>query len=226
MTIGRNRGDRKDRRENVAQYAFVTRWRVEGTCGEVADILGDARTLPQWWPAVYLSVEQLEAPDARGLGGRARLHTKGFLPYTLTWELEVTETRYPHGFTLSATGDFDGRGDWTFTPDGNFVDIVYDWRLSAEKPLLRNLSFVMKPLFESNHRWAMAQGEESLRLELARRRASSDAARAKIPPPPGPVTYAGVALVAGAVAIGAGLAYLVLRSRRITPPGGRRRTGV
>ena len=72
-----------------------------------------------------------------------------------------------------ASGDFDGRGVWTFEQDGAFVDITYDWRLSAEKPLLRNLSFLLKPLFEANHRWAMAQGEESLKLELARRRATS-----------------------------------------------------
>jgi hypothetical protein len=198
------------------QYQFLSRWRVEGTCGEVADILVDPLGLPRWWPAVYIDAEEVQARDARGLGGRVRLHTRGFLPYTLTWESEVVETRYPYGFTLVATGDFEGRGVWTFAQDGNFVDATYDWRLAAKKPLLQNLSWLMKPLFESNHRWAMAQGEQSLRLELARRRASSDQARQKIPPPPGPVTYAGVALVAGAAAIGVGLAYLVTRARRRT----------
>ena len=196
------------------QYTFVTRWRVEGTCGEVADILGDPLALPRWWPSVYLGVEELEPSDTRGLGRRVRLHTKGFLPYTLSWNLEVVETRYPYGFTIVATGDFDGRGVWTFEQDGSFVNVAYDWRLSAEKPLLKNLSFLMKPVFAANHRWAMEQGEESLMLELLRRRAGSDAARAKIPPPPGPVTYAAAALVAGATAIGAGLAYLMIRSRR------------
>ena len=196
------------------QYQFFSRWRVEGTCGEVADILGDPLALARWWPSVYLRVEELRPPDAHGLGRRVRLLTKGWLPYTLQWEFEVVEARYPYGFTLVATGDFDGRGVWTFGQDGSFVDIGYDWRLSAEKPLLRNLSFLLKPLFEANHRWAMAQGEQSLKLELARRRATSDEARAKIPPPPGPVTYAGVALIAGAVLLGAGLGYLMLRSRR------------
>ena len=85
----------------------------------------------------------------------------------------------PARLTLVASGDFDGRGVWTFEQDGAFVDATYDWRLSAEKPLLRNLSFLLKPIFEANHRWAMAQGEESLKLELARRRATSDAARAR-----------------------------------------------
>jgi hypothetical protein len=196
------------------QYEFLSRWRVEGTCGEVADILSDAPALARWWPSVYLDVEELAPPDARGLGRRVRLHTKGWLPYTITWESEIVESNYPHGFALVATGDFDGRGVWTFEQDGSFVDITYDWRLSAEKPLLRNLSFLLKPAFEANHRWAMAHGEESLKLELARRRATSDAARANIPPPPGPVTYAGAALVGGAVVVGVSLAYLMIRSRR------------
>ena len=196
------------------QYEFLSRWRVEGTCGEVADVLGDPLALARWWPSVYLSVEETRPPDAQGLGRRVRLRTKGWLPYTLLWELEVAESRYPRGLTIIASGDFDGRGVWTFEQDGSFVDITYDWRLRADKPMLRYLSFLLKPVFEANHRWAMVQGEESLKLELARRRATSDRARAAVPPPPGPVTYAAVALIAGAAAVGGGLAYLILRSRR------------
>jgi hypothetical protein len=196
------------------EYAFLSRWRVEGTCGEVADILGDPGALARWRPSVYLAIDELQPPDERGLGRRVRLHTKGWLPYTLKWEFEIVESRYPHGFTLVANGDFDGRGVWAFEQDGPFVVLTYDWRLSAEKPLLKSLSFLLKPLFEANHRWAMARGEESLTLELARRRATSEAAFARVPPPPGPVTYAGVALVVGATVVGEGLAYLVLRSRR------------
>ena len=196
------------------QYEFLSRWRVEGTCGEVADILGDPLALARWWPAVYLSVKETRPPDARGLGGRVRLHTKGWLPYTLRWEFEVTETRYPSGFTIVADGDFDGRGVWTFVQDGSFVNITCDWRLRAEKPMLRRLSFLMKPLFEANHRWAMAQGEASLKLELARRRATSARALATIPPPPGPVTYAAAGLVGGALFVGTALTYLMVRARR------------
>ena len=47
--------------------------------------------------------------------------------------------------------------------------IIYDWRITAEKPLLRLFSPILKPIFGANHRWAMARGEESLRIELARR---------------------------------------------------------
>jgi hypothetical protein len=195
-------------------YEFVSTWRVEATCGEVADILGDAPALARWWPSVYLDVQEIDPPDASGLGRRIRVLTKGWLPYTLRWEFVTTESRYPNGLTIEAAGDFNGRGVWTFKQDGAFVDITYDWRLDVEKPFVKQMSFLLKPVFAANHRWAMAQGEESLNLELARRRATSDAARAAVPPPPGPITYAGVALVAGAVAIGAGLAYLLFRTRR------------
>ncbi len=195
-------------------YEFVSVWRVEATCGEVADILGDAAALARWWPSVYLDVQELDPPDARGLGRRVRVVTKGWLPYTLRWESVITESRYPNGFTIAAAGDFNGRGVWTFEQDGPFVEMTYDWRLEVEKPFVKQMSFLLKPAFEANHRWAMAQGEASLKLELARRRATSDAARAAVPPPPGPVTYTGVALVAGAAAIGAGLVYLLVRSRR------------
>jgi hypothetical protein len=195
-------------------YHFVTQWRVKGACGEVADVLGDPLSLAQWWPSVYSKVEEIEPPDSRGLGRRVRLVTQGWLPYTLCWEFVVTSSNYPHGFTIVAHGDFNGTGVWTFEQDGDHVDITYDWRIAAEKPLLRNLSLLLKPLFSANHRWAMSQGEISLKLELARRRTASNALRATIPPPPGPVTYAGVALVAGAAAVGAGLTYLMVRARR------------
>jgi hypothetical protein len=195
-------------------YHFFSRWRVEGTCGEVADILGDPLALPRWWPSVYLSVDEIRPPDERGLGRRVALVTKGWLPYTIAWEFEVVESRYPSGFVIVANGDFDGRGEWTFVQDGSYVDIAYDWKLRAEKPLLRNLSFLLRPIFEANHRWAMAHGEESLKLELLRRRATNEQTRARIAAPPGPVTYAGVAILAGAAAVAGGLVYLIVRAKR------------
>jgi hypothetical protein len=197
-------------------YHFVTRWRVEGTCGEVADVIGAPLDLPRWWPAVYLAVEQLAPLDEWGLGGRVRLVTKGWLPYTLTWEFVVTESTYPNRLAIDVIGDFVGRGAWTFAQDGAFVDVTFDWLVAAEKPLLRLLSGPLRPVFEANHRWAMAQGEESLELELARRRAAvpglgeSDPARA-IPPPPGPITYAGVAVLGGAALIGAATVWTLVR---------------
>ena len=197
-------------------YHFITNWRVESTCQEVSDILGDAPALKRWWPSVYLDVKELQPGDENGVGRVISLYTKGWLPYTLRWDFRVTESRYPHGFTLVASGDFDGRGIWTFKQDGSFVDIVYDWKIKADKPLLRNFSFVMKPLFAANHRWAMAKGEESLKLELARRHAKSEAEKATVPAPPPPTSTSSLPLLlamAGVVGGGASAVYFLTRRK-------------
>jgi hypothetical protein len=167
-------------------YNFITRWRVEGTINEVADILKDAADLPRWWPSVYLGVQVMEQGDENGVGKVVSLYTKGWLPYTLRWQFRVTESRYPYGFSLEAWGDFTGSGIWTLEQDGPQVNVIYYWKISADKPLLRSLSFLFKPIFSANHKWAMARGEESLKLEIARRHAHTPEEAARIPLPPGP----------------------------------------
>lgn len=165
-------------------YHFITHWRVEGTVKEVADVLKKASELPRWWPSVYLDVEELEPGDEEGVGKVVSLYTKGWLPYTLRWQFRVTDSRYPYGFSLEAWGDFDGRGIWSFEQDGDSVNVTYDWKIRADKPLLKAFSFLLKPIFSANHHWAMRQGEESLKLELARRRARTPEEITRIPAPP------------------------------------------
>lgn len=169
----------------ASDYHFVTVWTVEGTTREVSDLLSDVETLAEWWPSVYLDVSVVEPGDSDGIGKLVSLYTKGWLPYTLRWTFRVTESRKPHGFSLEAFGDFVGKGVWTFEQKGPTVEVVYDWRIRAEKPLLRALSFLLKPIFSANHRWAMARGEESLKLELARRRARTPEEKSRVPLPPG-----------------------------------------
>src|SRR5688500_14848208 len=140
----------------TSDYHFITHWRVPGSVREVGEIIADARELMRWWPSVYLDVQELKPGDPSGLGKEVSLYTKGWLPYTLRWSFEVTEVR-ENGFTLEARGDFAGRGIWTFEQDGPEVVITYDWKIRADKPLLRYLSFLLKPIFAANHRWAMAQ---------------------------------------------------------------------
>jgi hypothetical protein len=172
----------------AADYEFSTVWRVAGSVDEVREVLADGLGLPRWWPSVYLSVEPLQEGDATGRGRELALFTKGWLPYTLRWTLRITEPITATGFALTATGDLNGTGRWTFEQDGPEAVITYDWRVDADKPLLRRLTWLLRPVFAANHRWAMARGEESLRLELRRRRARSEADRVRVPPPP-PTTF-------------------------------------
>lgn len=168
------------------RYQFRSVWRVAGSPGEVKAILGDAASLARWWPSVYLEVEPLRAGNDDGVGRELRLYTKGWLPYTLRWTLLITEPITDVGFPLTASGDLTGDGRWTFSADGPETVVSYDWQVTADKPLLRRSSWLLRPVFAANHRWAMTRGQESLALELRRRRATSPERRALVPPPARP----------------------------------------
>lgn len=199
-------------------YRFRTRWRVPGSVEEVTDVFRSGADLARWWPAVYLDSQERDPGDANGLGYVTDLHSKGWLPYTVRWRSRAVEVRHPYGFTIEATGDFVGRGDWIFTQEDAWVIMTYDWQISVNKPLLRRWAGLLRPLYAFNHRWAMKKGEESLKLELARRRASTPEERARVPAAPAPTTISPVPMLIGALlvlGIAAGIAYIGLHARRI-----------
>lgn len=169
-------------------YHFITRWQVAATPEEVYRLLEDVETLPKWWPSVYLAVNIVKQGQAGGVGKVIDLYTKGWLPYTLRWQFEVAATNFPNGYTINARGDFAGTGIWTFAQDTNpaLCNITYDWNIAAQKPLLKYLTFLLRPIFAANHLWAMKKGLQSLQLELRRRRTTNPHELAQIPPPPPP----------------------------------------
>lgn len=165
-----------------AEYRFLTHWRLRGTCAEVADVLEAAEHLPRWWGTVYREARIIRQPyGPHGLGQVVSVRSRGLLPYRLHWQFTVLEERYPYGSTIEARGDFTGTGVWRFVQDGECVNVSFEWRVCVEKPLVRMLSPLLRPLFEYNHRWAMAKGAESLAAELTRRRNAIEAVRTLAP---------------------------------------------
>ena len=191
-------------------YHLVTNWRVLGTVEEVYAVISDARSLQRWWPAAFAEVLELQPGDETGFEKVVRYETMGWLPYKLHWHTSTTSTDPPNGFRFRVWGDLNGTGEWRLAQDGAWTNVTFDWDILATKPFLRLASPLLRPLFVSNHRWAMAKGEESLRLELAKRQAAGDAERAGLASPPQPVRYPALPLVVG---LGAFAAVLVWRSR-------------
>jgi hypothetical protein len=151
-------------------FRIVTYWRVEATAVEVAAVLTDAEALPRWWGQVYLAVAVVAAGDADGIGRQVTVLSKGWLPYHIRWTGELVAADLPRSWSIRATGDLVGEGVWMLTEADGWTDAVYDWRVSADRPLFRWLSPLLAPVFAWNHRWAMARGEVGLRLEVVRRR--------------------------------------------------------
>ena len=150
------------------EYTFLTEWSVTAPIELVYDILKDGKDYVRWWPDVYLKAAHIPSGDPNGIGDQVVLLTKGWLPYKLRWTATAMRRERPHTIAISAAGDFNGRGIWQLAQHGEECCIAFDWRLRADKPLLRLLSPFMKPVFKWNHRWAMERGYIRLQEEIAR----------------------------------------------------------
>jgi hypothetical protein len=150
-------------------YNFETHWRVAGKIDDVYAILFDIDRYPQWWPSLARSYRCIQKGDAMGLGAKGEITTKGFLPYVIRWSYEVVETDRPNEFRIVASGDLVGDGHWVLKQIGGNVDVTYYWNVRTEKPLLKFLAPLLRPLFAWNHDWVMAQGKEGLLKELKKK---------------------------------------------------------
>ncbi|HWQ36844.1 MAG TPA: SRPBCC family protein [Blastocatellia bacterium] len=164
------------------EYQFLTEWRVAAPREVLFEILKEGKDYPVWWPEVYLDARYEPSGRADGIGDKVHLLTKGWLPYKLRWTAESVRRDFPTEIEIRATGDFNGRGIWHFEPRGTDEGetcVTFDWRLRADKPLLRWLSPLLKPIFKWNHRWAMKTGLPRLQAEAQRRMQQANESRSE-----------------------------------------------
>lgn len=138
----------------AGEYVFVDEWDVDAPQEAVYDAVSDARTFPEWWTPVYKSV--------RGDENVTHHEFKGKLPYTLKMRAEMVTRDRPNRFEVKVDGDLRGKGVWTFTPRDGQTHVRWDWTVFADRPLLRYLTPVLKPLFRWNHSWAVERAKEGL----------------------------------------------------------------
>jgi uncharacterized protein YndB with AHSA1/START domain/quercetin dioxygenase-like cupin family protein len=165
-------------RERTAdnEYLFVDEWDVAAPPEAVFDALADARTYPTWWTPVYIDVDADGAPT---LGKVSQQHFKGRLPYHLHTRSTITRLEPPRVVEGDVEGDLRGRGTWTLTPAATGTHVRFDWRVLADRKLLRTLTPVLRPVFRWNHNWAIARAIEG--LEPYAQRTATDPERAAAP---------------------------------------------
>ena len=158
----------------ASEYVFIDEWDVEAPIERVFDALADARTYPRWWRPVYLAVE---ADCEPGVGCVSRQEFKGRLPYHLKTRSEIVRYEPPREFEVDVVGDLTGHGVWTLTEHDGRVHVRFDWRVLADRPLLRYLTPILRPLFRWNHNWSIKRAVEGLEPY-----ARSERSRAPNPP--------------------------------------------
>ncbi|MGZ4260404.1 MAG: SRPBCC family protein [Solirubrobacteraceae bacterium] len=140
-------------------YEFVDEWDVAARPEAVFAAIADDRTYPQWWKPVYIDVETDGPPR---VGGVSTQHFKGRLPYHLHTRSVITAVDAPRSITADVDGDLRGRGTWTLTRTGAGTRVRFDWRVYADRKLLRMLTPILRPALRANHNWAIARAKEGL----------------------------------------------------------------
>jgi uncharacterized protein YndB with AHSA1/START domain len=138
----------------AAEYVFVDEWDVDAPQEAVFEALADARTYPVWWKPTYKEVEA-DGPPAVGATSHQKFKAK--LPYTLSTSSTIVRLEPPRVIEAEVDGDLRGRGVWTLTPADGKIHVRFDWRVFADRPLLRVLTPVLRPLFRWNHNVAIKQ---------------------------------------------------------------------
>jgi hypothetical protein len=150
-------------------YHFEDHWHVPYPCEIVWDLLSRSSDYPLWWGDVYLSATPLNGDAEPRIGSRVAVVAKGKLPYKLRFTIETTKLQRPALIEFAATGDF--RTDasrWILRPNGSGTDVTLDWNPIVEKPIIKLLSPLLKPLFRWNHDWTMKIGQQRIVSHLAK----------------------------------------------------------
>jgi uncharacterized protein YndB with AHSA1/START domain len=144
----------------MARYEFLTTWVLDAGIDSVWEAIHDVESYPTWWRGVERVVE-LEPGDEDGVGSLARYTWRSRLPYTLEFDIRVTEVRRPQIMRGWASGELEGEGVWRLY-EGDGTAVVYAWSVGTTRPWMNALAPLLRPAFAWNHDLVMRQGGEGL----------------------------------------------------------------
>jgi uncharacterized protein YndB with AHSA1/START domain len=149
----------------MADYEFVTVWRVKAPLASVWEMIYQADRWPSWWKGVE-RVEKVSDGDENHVGSVRRYTWKSKLPYRLVFDMELTRVEPMSAIEGRAFGELEGRGLWQLSEEGGVTTARYDWRVRTTKRWMNLLTPVARPFFKWNHDVVMNWGGEGLAKEL------------------------------------------------------------
>jgi uncharacterized protein YndB with AHSA1/START domain len=148
------------------EYVFIEEWFVPASIEDVWEVLADGKRLPLWWRGVYLEATPLDGADVPRVGARLRARARGFLPYHLRFTIEATALERPNLVAVRTIGDLTGTWQATLSEEAGGTRVRTEEHVTADKPILRLLTPLLKPLFEANHRWTTPRAASGMRTYL------------------------------------------------------------
>ena len=149
----------------MTEYNFTTLWHFDHPLDKVWDSIWLMDHWPDWWKYVQ-RVEKIKDGPAGEIGTVRRIKWSTALPYSITFDSELTSVVQYKRMEGKAFGDLTGIGVWTFEPNGTGTNVRYDWKVNITKPWMKILEPVLKPVFKWNHDKVMQAGYTGLSKKL------------------------------------------------------------
>ncbi|PMR76554.1 SRPBCC family protein [Billgrantia endophytica] len=151
----------------MAEFRFVTTWRIGAPISDVYEVLTDSPHWPDWWSSVA-DVRLLAAGDEEGIGRAYRYTWKSRLGYRLRFDIRVTRVKVPSLIEGVASGDVKGVGSWQLVEEGRITRVRYVWEVRTMRRWMNLFARVARPLIIWNHHAVMQDGAEGLAQHLNR----------------------------------------------------------
>jgi hypothetical protein len=145
-------------------YSFITTWQFKCTVPSLWDAIYKQEQWPEWWDGVTDVVVIEEGID--GVGKKTRSTWKGILPYSLTFFTISRHIDHHYIFEGTAEGDLEGVGLWYFIEKDGCTNVKCSWDVNTNKKWMNNMAFILRPLFNWNHRILMRRGAKGLAKKL------------------------------------------------------------
>lgn len=145
----------------MAEFRFVTVWRIEAPLPQVCDAISRCLHWPNWWKGVE-KVEEFDLGDLNGIGSLRRFTWRGRLPYRLTFDMRVTRAVPLTVVEGQASGEVEGVGCWHFSSEGLVTVVCYEWQVRTNRRWMNIIAPIARPLFKWNHDQVMRQGAEGM----------------------------------------------------------------
>ena len=149
----------------MADYAFLTAWRLGAPREAVFEVLHASERWPEWWDGLE-RVMKLEEGDDEGRGSLGLYTWRSVMRYRLEFEMRITRVERPHRMDGEATGDLTGTGIWRLYEDGGATAILFEWHVHTTRWWMNALAPAARPVFRWNHDRLMRAGGRGLARRL------------------------------------------------------------
>jgi len=148
-------------------FALTTECTFAAPVSVLWDKLVNVVAYPQWWPSVSRVVLHGEDRYLKQ-NSKATFYIRGFLPYTLTFSVQVTAAVSCSSLEVVVSGGLAGTGSLILKETAEKTLVSFHWNVDLTTPLLHSLSSVplVHAIFSANHRYATKKAIRKIKLEV------------------------------------------------------------